>query len=111
MSHVFQQFEAVVRDVVEGLAGEGALPAGIETRRVAVEPPRDPRHGDLATNAALALAKEAGRKPRELAEMIAGRLAKHADVAVAEIAGPGFINLRLGDDYWRRQLAAMLVAG
>ncbi len=111
MSHVFQQFEAVVRDVVEGLAGEGALPAGIETRRVAVEPPRDPRHGDLATNAALALAKEAGRKPRELAEMIAERLAAHEDVAEAEIAGPGFINLRLGDGYWRRQLAAMLVAG
>ena len=70
-------------------------------RRIAVEPPRDASHGDLATNAAMVLAKPLGLKPRELAEQIAARCARDPDVAGVEVAGPGFVNLRLGDRFWQ----------
>ena len=78
------------------LIAVGYLPAGIDQSRVTVEPPRDPAHGDMATNAAMVLAKDAGKKPRELAEAIAEKLARRRDlVAKVDIAGPGFINLTL----------------
>ena len=92
-----------------GAAGE--LPARLDFGRVTVEPPRDPSHGDLATNAALLLAKPAGRKPRDLADSLAARLAAVAEVREVSVAGPGFINLRLDDAVWYRCLAEVLHGG
>src|SRR6186713_2274616 len=75
------------------LIEEGVLPKDIDLARVVVEPPRDASHGDMATNAAMVLAKDAGKKPRDLAEAIAAKLAADPLVARVEVAGPGFINL------------------
>ena len=91
----------------------GKLPqiAGVDRSTVAVEPPRDPAHGDLATNAAMVLAKGAGMKPRDLAEVLVPLLADVPGVTSVEIAGPGFINLRLADDVWRAELARIHALG
>jgi arginyl-tRNA synthetase len=97
--------------LLEDMARAGELPAGLDLGRVAVEPPRDPAHGDLATNAAMVLAKAAGKPPRDLAEALAGRLRETPDVTEASVAGPGFLNLRLADDFWRARLAEVLRAG
>jgi arginyl-tRNA synthetase len=106
---------AVVLDKVHAanhaLVVEGLLPAGIDQSRVQVEPPRDATHGDMATNAAMVLAKDAGKKPRELAEALADKL-RHDDlVAKVEVAGPGFINLTLQPSAWFGALRAVLGAG
>ena len=85
--------------------------AGADRRAVTVEPPRDTSHGDLATNAAMVLARPAGLNPRALAERIAGELAKRDEVASASVAGPGFINLTLTEATWRGELAAIHAAG
>ena len=93
------------------LITDGILPAGIDQSRVVVEPPRDAAHGDMATNAAMVLAKEAGRKPRDLAEAIADKLRADALVANVEVAGPGFINLALKPQAWTDALRSVLHAG
>ena len=100
-----------VRAANDALAEEGVLPRGLDQSRVVVEPPRDAAHGDMATNAAMVLAKDAGRKPRELAEAIAGKLRADGLVAKAEVAGPGFINLTLEPAAWIGELRAVLEAG
>src|SRR5918997_3053466 len=92
---LYSQYAALLDGVLDELVAEGALAAGLERRAVAVEPPRDPAHGDLATNAAMVLAKGAGTNPRSLAALIAPKLEALEEVENAEIAGPGFINLRL----------------
>jgi arginyl-tRNA synthetase len=97
--------------VLDQLQSEDKLPAGIDRRSVAVEPPRDPAHGDLATNAAMVLAKQAKTNPRALAEMIAPKLLALPAVTSVEVAGPGFINLRLKDGFWRERVAEILRAG
>jgi arginyl-tRNA synthetase len=89
----------------------GELPDALDLERITVEPPRDPAHGDAATNAALMLAKPAGRAPLELAELLAARLRACADVEQVEVARPGFVNLRLRDDFWRAQVKLALAAG
>ncbi|MCK0208373.1 arginine--tRNA ligase [Starkeya koreensis] len=109
--NLFALFADHVRDAVSQLVAEGAVPAGIDTARVVVEPPREASHGDLATNAAMVLAKEAGMKPRDLAEKLTGKLAALPGVARVEVAGPGFINIALDGSYWPRVLAAVLTAG
>src|SRR3546814_11444089 len=91
----------------DSLVSQGALPAGLERRAGTVEPPRDPTHGDLATNAAMVLAKPAGTNPRALAERIAAELGALEEVESVAVAGPGFINLRLTDDTWRAALSAI----
>jgi arginyl-tRNA synthetase len=110
--NLFAEFEKRVRAALSGLA---LLPQDEADEamlgRVVVEPPREAAHGDLATNAALVLAKPLGAKPRDLAERIAEALRRDPDVAGAEVAGPGFINLRLGDAVWSRQLVGILRAG
>ena len=88
-----------------------SLPEGLDTSKVTAEPPREEAHGDVATNAAMVLAKAAGRKPRDLAEDLAGQLRAHPAVAAVEIAGPGFINLRLAESFWAVRLAEVLRAG
>jgi arginyl-tRNA synthetase len=109
--NVFQVFTQHVRTAVETLAKAGAVPATLDLSRIVVEPPREASHGDLATNAAMALAKDAGMKPRELAEKIAAELGKLPEVTKTEIAGPGFINLSLDPRVWREALADAIRAG
>jgi arginyl-tRNA synthetase len=108
---LYARFAAHVNAALDALEAEGVLPPGLPRKAVAVEPPRDPSHGDLATNAAMVLAKGAKTNPRSLAEQIAGKLSKLAEVVSAEVAGPGFINLRLTDSTWRAELAAIHAEG
>lgn len=108
---IFATLRARIVAVNDALAGAGVLPAGIDQSRVLVEPPRDPSHGDLATNAAMVLAKDAGRKPRELAEAIAARLREDDWVESAAVAGPGFINLTLKPQIWHEALQTAILAG
>src|SRR5437588_11991246 len=100
-----------VRAADDALIADGVLPAGIDQSRVAVEAPREAGHGDVATNAAMVLAKNARKPPRELAEAIAAKLRADELVAKAEVAGPGFINLTLKPVAWIGELRAVLVAG
>ena len=93
--HLFADVLARVQAVCNARAREGGWPAGIDLSRVVVEPPRDASHGDMATNAAMVLAREARIKPRDLAEAIATRLRADDLIASVDIAGPGFINLTL----------------
>ena len=109
--NVFQLFTEHVRSAVTTLAQAGVFPAPPDLARIVVEPPREASHGDLATNAAMALAKEAKFKPREMAEKIAAELAKLSEVAKTEIAGPGFINLTLDPKVWREALKDAIRAG
>ncbi|HET8534123.1 MAG TPA: arginine--tRNA ligase, partial [Sphingomicrobium sp.] len=90
---LYAQYSALLDGVLDELRSEGRLPAEIDRKSVAVEPPRDPAHGDLATNAAMVLAKQAKTNPRALAEMIAPKLEAVPAVTSVEVAGPGFINL------------------
>ncbi len=108
---LYARYAALLGGVLDALEAEGALPAGLDRKAVAVEPPRDAAHGDLATNAAMVLAKGAGTNPRALAALIAPRLEALPDVTEVSIAGPGFINLRLSDGAWRAELAAILAEG
>ncbi len=100
-----------VRAANDALVADRLLPAGIDQSRIVVEPPREAAHGDLATNAAMVLAKDAGKKPRELAEAIAAKLRADELVAKVEVAGPGFINLTLKPAAWIGALRAVLAAG
>ena len=93
---LFQIFQKHIDAVLDELTEVGVLPAAMDRSNVTLEPPRDPSHGDLSTNAAMVLSKAAGMKPRDLAEKIAGKLGVLDDVQSVEIAGPGFINLRVG---------------
>ena len=108
---LYARFSALLDGVLDELAADGTLPADASRKAVAVEPPRDAAHGDLATNAAMVLAKAAGTNPRALAEAIKPKLAALPGVTSVEIAGPGFINLRLADDAWRDELTTILAAG
>jgi arginyl-tRNA synthetase len=107
---LYVRFAAHLDAALDALVAAGDLPAGLERRAVTVEPPRDVTHGDLATNAAMVLAKPAGTNPRALAEKIAAELQKIDAVSAVSVAGPGFINLTLTDDTWRRELDEILKA-
>ena len=98
--NIFAEMLARIRGAGDELIAAGVLPAGIDPSRVTVEPPRDPTHGDMATNVAMVLAKEAGKKPRELAEAYAAKLRADDLVGKVDIAGPGFINLTLKPAAW-----------
>src|SRR6202161_2604269 len=109
--HLFADVLARVHAGCGALAKEGGWPAGIDLSRVVVEPPRDATHGDMATNAAMVLAKEARAKPRDLAEQIAGRLRMDDLIASVDVAGPGFINLTLKASAWSDALRTVLREG
>ena len=109
--NVFSHLSEVIHKEIEELCDAGALPAGIDLSAVQVEPPREAEHGDAACNAALVLAKQARRKPREIAEQLAERLRERAEIRSVEVAGPGFVNLRLTDDFWWARLAELLATG
>jgi arginyl-tRNA synthetase len=106
--NLFADIRALTVDALAALAAEGTLPEGLDTANVTVEPPRDPAHGDMATNAAMVLAKPARMKPRDIAEALAPRLAADPRVASAEVAGPGFLNIRLAPSVWQEVVAAVL---
>jgi arginyl-tRNA synthetase len=110
-SNVFAEILERVRAANEALIDAGQLPAGIDQSRIAVEPPRDAAHGDMATNAAMVLAKDADRKPRDLAELIAEKLRADALIEKVEVAGPGFINLTLRPAAWVDALRAAVKLG
>ena len=108
---LYARFAAHIAAALDALEAEGKLASGVNRGAVAVEPPRDPTHGDLATNAAMVLAKSAGMAPRALAELIVPKLREIGEVEAAEIAGPGFINIRLGRNVWEEELRAFLADG
>ncbi|MCO8144501.1 arginine--tRNA ligase [Rhodovulum tesquicola] len=109
--NLFTDLRALVIDSLTAMAAEGTLPAGLDHAAVTVEPPRDPAHGDMATNAAMVLAKPAGLKPRDIAEALAARLTADPRVALAEVAGPGFLNLRLAPAVWQGLVGRVLAEG
>ena len=106
--NIFADIRALVLDALGALAAEGRLPPGLDTAAVTVEPPRDPAHGDMATNAAMVLAKPAGLAPRDLAGALAERLHQDPRVLSADPAGPGFLNLRLHPPAWHGVVRAAL---
>ena len=108
--NIFATVLGRVHAALAALTAAGALPA-LDPSRVVVEPPRDPSHGDMATNVAMVLAKEAGKKPRELAELVAGKLRADELIAKVDVAGPGFINLALKPEAWIDTLRAAIAAG
>jgi arginyl-tRNA synthetase len=108
---LYAAFTGHLAAALDALEAAGSLPAGLKRGAVTVEPPRDPSHGDLATNAAMVLAKPAGLKPRDLAEALVAELTKLSLVESAEIAGPGFINLRLSAAAWIAELRAIGTLG
>ncbi len=104
-------FVGHIAAALDALEKAGTLPGGLNRAAVTVEPPRDPSHGDLATNAAMVLAKPAGMNPRALAEALVSELTKVPGVASAEIAGPGFINLWVDASAWLTELRAIAALG
>ena len=109
--NIFHHIREKVEKALKTLAGRGVLPQDTDLSRITVEAPRDPAHGDVTTNAAMVLAKPAGRKPRDLAEEIAALLREDADIENVDIAGPGFINMRLSAAFWPRLMDAVLELG
>ncbi len=109
--HLFADVLTRVHAVCGALAAEGGWPAGVDLSRVVVEPPRDASHGDMATNAAMVLAKEAKAKPRDLAEAMAIKLRADDLIASVDVAGPGFINLTLKPKAWSDALRTVLSEG
>ncbi len=109
--NLFAEIKTVVLDAVTHLAAEGVLPGEPATANVTVEPPRDANHGDMATNAAMVLAKPAGLKPRDLAEKLVPLLEADSRIDEVTVAGPGFINLRLSPDMWRGVIGVALAEG
>ncbi|WP_406871653.1 arginine--tRNA ligase [Aminobacter sp. P9b] len=109
--NIFADFSERITKAVEALELTPKDGGALDLTRIAVEPPRDATHGDLATNAAMVLAKPTGQNPRALAERLVAELAKDADVVKAEVAGPGFVNLKLKDAFWHKHLADLLSRG
>ena len=109
--NIFKELLELVKSEIEHLSEAGELPGGLDVSGVLVEPPRDPQHGDVATNAAMVLAKRAGKAPREIAALLAARLGQREGVAAVDVAGPGFINLRLEADFWHAALARISASG
>ena len=109
--NIFADFNARIIKIVEDIDLKDKEGFSLDLSRIAVEPPRDAAHGDIATNVAMVLAKPAGQNPRTLAEQIVARLRDDPDVASADVAGPGFVNMRLTDSFWQAHLKTILEAG
>ena len=109
--NIFADFNERIRKAVEALELTPKDGGKLDLSRIAVEPPRDATHGDIASNVAMVLSKAAGENPRALAERIATVLRADPDVESIEVAGPGFVNIRLGDAFWQRFLGGILQAG
>lgn len=109
--NLFTQMRAHVLDTLATMTAEGQLPAGLDMAAVTVEPPRDAAHGDMSTNAAMVLAKPAGQNPRAIADELARRLAGDPRIRTVDVAGPGFLNMRLADGVWQGLVQASLASG
>jgi arginyl-tRNA synthetase len=109
--NAFAFFRQKIVAEIGALSAAGELTAGLDCSRVTAEPPREASHGDIATNAAMVLAKPAGLSPRAIADKLAVRLANLAEVTGVEIAGPGFINLKIADDFWQARIPDVIAAG
>jgi len=109
--NIFTEFETRISAAIAAVQKSGDLPAELDLTRVSSEPPRDEEHGDVATNAAMVLAKPAGKNPREIARKLADILGEADDVVEVSIAGPGFINIRLADQFWHKVIRAALAKG
>lgn len=109
--NLFTDIRTLVLSSLDKLTAQGVLPAGLDFANVTVEPPRDAAHGDMATNAAMVLAKPSGLKPRVIADALAAALLKDERITAASIAGPGFLNLTLAPSLWQSVVAAALAEG
>ena len=109
--NLFSDIRTLVISALDQMVQSGDLPSGLDTANVAVEPPRDPLHGDMATNAAMVLSKPAGLKPREIADKLALVLAADPRITTAEVAGPGFLNMRLAASVWQGVVGTALANG
>jgi len=109
--NIFKYIEEIIKSCLDELVAAGKLPDGLDLSRISVEPPRDESMGDLSSNAAMVLAKPAGIKPRELGETLAALLVGHDDIASADVAGPGFVNLRLSSAFLYARVPEILGAG
>ncbi len=109
--NLFNDIRALVVAEIGAMAAAGELPQGLDTSAVSVEPPRDAGHGDMATNAAMVLAKPAGLPPRQIAEGLAAGLLADPRIAEASVAGPGFLNIRLKPEVWQAHVGSVLKAG
>lgn len=109
--NIFAEIRTSVIETLDAMVADGHLPSGLSWGAVAVEPPRDAAHGDMATNAAMVLAKPAGKAPRAIAEELVQRLSNDVNIETAEVAGPGFINLRLRPAVWHDIVAEAIDAG
>src|SRR6185312_8147883 len=110
--NLFSYFlEKIRHEILPELMADGRLPREISLKGLTVEPPRDPKHGDISANAALVISKSANMKPRDVAEMIAARFRADPEITRVEVAGPGFINLTLADRFWHERLREILRAG
>ena len=106
--NLFAEIDTEIRAALTALQGQGKLADGLDMSRLTVEPPREAAHGDMATNAAMVLAKAAEMKPRDLAELLVEEVLKSDLIEAAEIAGPGFVNLRLDKAAWHRLVPHIL---
>ncbi len=109
--NLFAELRVAVVQSLANLAERGLLPSGLDTSGVSVEPPRDPAHGDMMTNAAMVLSKAAGLSPKAIAEALAEELAKDPRIAAVDVAGPGFINMRLTAAVWQDIVKVILTTG
>lgn len=109
--NIFSQIHARVLTALAQMQSEGSLPEGLPLENITVEPPRDAAHGDMATNAAMVLAKPAGKNPREIAEILAEKLIDLPEITRAEVAGPGFLNLRIAPAAWQAVIQAAVSSG
>jgi len=109
--NIFKDFQTNIKDIITSLSNDGSLPEGLDLKNITAEAPRDASHGDIATNAAMVLVKQAKMKPRDIAQLIATGLEKHENVEQVDIAGPGFINIRLKTNFIQNQVAVILDKG
>jgi arginyl-tRNA synthetase len=107
----YRHFIGEIESALKSMQVAGELPAALDFSAITAEPPRDPAHGDIATNAAMVLAKAARKKPRDIAEPLLARLKANPDVVDGAVAGPGFINLKISDSFWRARLRECLEEG
>jgi arginyl-tRNA synthetase len=107
----YRHFIGVIEAALGAMQAAGELPAVLDFAAITAEPPRDPAHGDIATNAAMVLAKAARKKPRDIADALLPRLKANPDVVDGAVAGPGFINLKLADSFWLERLGECLKEG
>ena len=109
--NIFKDFQTNIKDIITSLSNDGSLPEGLDLKNITAEAPRDAGHGDIATNAAMVLVKQAKMKPRDIAQLIATGLEKYENVEQVDIAGPGFINIRLKTNFIQNQVAVILDKG